>query len=858
MARTDDIRATYESAAERLFTDREAFAEYLAFSGRFYKLPSAQTITLHDDNPNAEMVTDYDTWKRFGRQVKRGGWSTAVLAGGEIKYLFDISQTIGKDTPYQWKLNRETAEEFVKRFSEEENRAFSGMTACINFLTGDTVRERIDEIASSLDVSETDKTRFERSFLSMVRRVAAARCEWKSTFRYGGGSLDLSALDLINNTDEAETLLEQVQITAKNVLLSMERTIDNINYERGLKNGKSERNIGRGSTQGMVRGGEEILSGNNDAREQNVHTGRGDVHIPSDNGAAADERGAGADEETDKPFRQSVEGVYDGELSAGHSEAAGQNVVGADTAEDRSRGSRTERSDESEFRENEPYADGRGGTAQMVGETDDASARANLRNAGERSEDGSVTSDNEKNTLTAEDSSAVNYMSLKIAELSDAFVQKYNGDYREFTLANYAFNYALTHTGSEYANPEYDLNLSVRDNAEKMLRSGYRSYLKDYLDAIFKEAFEGRVIVDEGIAAGELMSRLAKLDKNRQTVNSETQADISTEPEQMRLFPEPLTKKQQAELEKLTANLTDEFARWEKQFLDGGSDAYYEDGVGLSLIRNHIIYDKHELEEKFPDNLPEIYYKETPPEYPNNYQSVKKGDTLRFEYGDFLVLNIEKTNEYSGEYAVQLQDENGEVITQNLRDIKTKFRNLTNRGEVPSRADVPNMSNIQPDLDKFYVDKENERVTWVYYNPDSDAGGQLIYNIFSFDELFNSFEKSPDDPLEYLEQTIRRQELIDRDNPAFFESERKFLESNEDFNSNDDDFGDKLHAVVEPTYTILQLKDGDNLRDYHFAGMAELHERGLYVDRENYSRVYRGRLKDEQTLEDIYTKFNVD
>lgn len=855
MTRADDIRAAYESAVERLFTDREAFAEYLAFSGRFYKLPSAQTITLHDDNPNAEMVTDYDTWKKFGRQVKRGGWSTAVLAGGEIKYLFDISQTVGKDTPYQWKLDRETAEEFVKRFSEEENRTFSGMTACINSLTAGTVRERIDEIASSLDILETDKTRFERSFLSMVRRVAAARCEWKSTFRYGGGALDLSALDLINNTDEAEALLEQVQITAKNVLLSMERTIDNINYERGLKNGKSERNIGRGSTQGMVRGGEDILSGNNDAREQNVHTGREDIHIPSDNGAAADERGAGANEETDKPFRQSVEGVYDGELSAGHSEAAGQNVVGVDTTEDRSRGGRAERGDENEFRENEPYADGRGGTAQMVGEADDAPTRANLRNAGERSEDGTVTSDNEENTLTAEDSSAVNYLSLKIAELSDKFVQKYDGEYREFALANYTFNYALTHTGSEYANPEYDLNLSVRDNAANMLHNGYWAYLKNYLDAIFKEAFEGRVIVDEGIAAGELMSRLAKLDKNRQTVNSETQADISTEPEQMRLFPEPLTKKQQAELEKLTANLTDEFARWEKQFLDGGSDAYYEDGVGLSLIRNHIIYDKHELEKKFPDNLPEIYYKETPPEYPNNYQSVKKGDTLRFEYGDFLVLNIEKTNEYSGEYAVQLQDENGEVITQNLRDIKTKFRNLTNRGEVPSRADISDITNIPSDLDKIYVDKDSETVRMVYYNPDSSAGGQLVYNEFDFDDIFAALGQNA--PMDFILSTCK-QTAVDVDMPGFDAAVREFLADTEDFNSRDEGYLDKLFALPEPTYSILQLKDGADTRDYRFAGIAELHERGLYVDRENYSRVYRGRLKDEQTLEDIYTKFNVD
>ena len=30
-------------------------------------------------------------------------------------------------------------------------------------------------------------------------------------------------------------------------------------------------------------------------------------------------------------------------------------------------------------------------------------------------------------------------------------------------------------------------------------------------------------------------------------------------------------------------------------------------------------------------------------------------------------------------------------------------------------------------VDKFYVNEENESVTWAYFNPDSSAGGQLVY-----------------------------------------------------------------------------------------------------------------------------------
>lgn len=49
-----------------------------------------------------------------------------------------------------------------------------------------------------------------------------------------------------------------------------------------------------------------------------------------------------------------------------------------------------------------------------------------------------------------------------------------------------------------------------------------------------------------------------------------------------------------------------------------------------------------------------------------------------------------------------------------------------------------NALNIHSDLDKFYVNTENESVTWVYYNPYIDASGQLVYNHISFKWLFDA------------------------------------------------------------------------------------------------------------------------
>ena len=72
MAKAEDVRNEYEKITDRLFTDRKAFSDFLSFSGRFYKLPSEQAMAVFSANPGAAMVADYDTWKKFGRQVRNG------------------------------------------------------------------------------------------------------------------------------------------------------------------------------------------------------------------------------------------------------------------------------------------------------------------------------------------------------------------------------------------------------------------------------------------------------------------------------------------------------------------------------------------------------------------------------------------------------------------------------------------------------------------------------------------------------------------------------------------------------------------------------------------------------------------
>lgn len=62
----------------------------------------------------------------------------------------------------------------------------------------------------------------------------------------------------------------------------------------------------------------------------------------------------------------------------------------------------------------------------------------------------------------------------------------------------------------------------------------------------------------------------------------------------------------------------------------------------------------------------------------------------------------------------------------------------------------------------------------------------------------------------------------------------------------------------DDTYTIYQLKGGDEARDYRFESLESLEARGLAVDRNKYNLVYSAPLTGKDTLDSIYQKFNVD
>lgn len=82
----------------------------------------------------------------------------------------------------------------------------------------------------------------------------------------------------------------------------------------------------------------------------------------------------------------------------------------------------------------------------------------------------------------------------------------------------------------------------------------------------------------------------------------------------------------------LAEQLEKSFQRWDYLREHGGSDPLYDDATNMNLVRNHIIYEKHEIEYKYGrdyEKYPAIYFRETPPEtnrgYMTNAAAIREG-----------------------------------------------------------------------------------------------------------------------------------------------------------------------------------------------------------------------------------------
>lgn len=171
----------------------------------------------------------------------------------------------------------------------------------------------------------------------------------------------------------------------------------------------------------------------------------------------------------------------------------------------------------------------------------------------------------------------------------------------------------------------------------------------------------------------------------------EKYTDISTD-----ISLKPLSKKETAEYINNIKSLIEEYKQWNKIHEYGNTDPFYNDGVSLNLIRNHIIYHKRQIADKYyervtalQDNslppIPEQYDWELPEEVSNSYLALKVGDVIELsnsidiiKYADSGIFEVKeitsKDNAFDNDVILLSLDTSEQVsIKTDLRLIKGKW-----------------------------------------------------------------------------------------------------------------------------------------------------------------------------------------
>lgn len=193
------------------------------------------------------------------------------------------------------------------------------------------------------------------------------------------------------------------------------------------------------------------------------------------------------------------------------------------------------------------------------------------------------------------------------------------------------------------------------------------------------------------------------------------------------------------------------------------------------------------------------------------------------------------------------------------------------------------------DLDEFFRQKDTQ---YAAEHPDAHSSKEQIANMLlegkarALKEQLSEMAQEPDDVLpsriaEY-EVATGYEEYLDIDTDALREAiqnpdkshvdemlafaeqaEREYAAEAAAFVQTPEHIWEQARAVYgdrmpEDIFSIYQIKQGAELRDYRFESLDSLQRAGLSVKSENYDLVYTAPLSGKDDLESIFTKFNID
>ena len=118
-----ELRQLYDTAIYESVRGTEQWMQVCKLTGQLYRYEFENILMIYIQRPDAALVADYGKWKEVGRYVKRGSKGIAVFPSRALKpkinYVFDISDTGGKNRDLTWVLDGETRDSYASYLKRE-------------------------------------------------------------------------------------------------------------------------------------------------------------------------------------------------------------------------------------------------------------------------------------------------------------------------------------------------------------------------------------------------------------------------------------------------------------------------------------------------------------------------------------------------------------------------------------------------------------------------------------------------------------------------------------------------------------------------------------------------------------------
>lgn len=216
--------------------------------------------------------------------------------------------------------------------------------------------------------------------------------------------------------------------------------------------------------------------------------------------------------------------------------------------------------------------------------------------------------------------------------------------------------------------------------------------------------------------------------------------------------------------------------------------------------------------------------------------------------------------------------------------IPDEYRVMTFQDDLPEEEKSEWAMDIAFDMDEFFRQNDPQ---YAAEHPEAHAAKEELYEnlmagrISALDEKLATLGQTQEDYLpseiEKFKDATGYEEFLDfdpaevkaaLDDPdksridemlAFAEkTEREYMAEAAAYVQTPADIAEQAQTVPRDTFSIYQLKSGNETLDYRFEPLDAIRNNGLSVKPENYEQVYTAPLTEKDSLESIYTRFNID